>query len=138
MMTIVVERMYYPNGTNGSLFINDKMVCYTIELPWKENKPRNSCIPEGCYTIKKRSSQKFGEHFLITNVPNRSMILIHPANHAKTELQGCIAPVTKLTGEGRGELSRKAFINFKTLVNDKLDRDQKVILMIKSKQHDNS
>ena len=137
MMTIVVERMYYPNGTNGSLFINDKFVCYTIELPWKENEYRNSCIPEGCYTIKKRSSPKFGEHFLITNVPNRSMILIHPANHAKTELQGCIAPVTKLTGEGRGELSRKAFTNFKALVNDKLDRDQKVILMIKSKQHDN-
>lgn len=137
MMTIVVERMYYPNGTNGSLFINDKFICYTIELPWKENEPRNSCIPEGCYAIQKRSSPKFGQHFLITNVPNRSLILIHPANHAKTELQGCIAPVTILTGEGRGELSRKAFTNFKTLVNDKLDRDQKVSLRIKSKQHDN-
>lgn len=64
--------------------------------------------------------------------------MIHPANHAKTELQGCIAPVTKLTGEGRGELSRKAFTNFKTLVNDKLDCNQKVSLRIKSKQHDNS
>lgn len=137
MTTIVVERTYYPNGTNGSLFINDKFVCYTIELPWKENEPRNSCIPEGCYAIQKRSSPKFGQHFLITNVPNRSLILIHPANHAKTELQGCIAPVTKLTGEGRGELSRKAFTNFITLVNEKLDRDQKVSLRIKSKQHDN-
>ena len=137
MMTIVVERMYYPNGTNGSLFINDKFICYTIELPWKENEPRNSCIPEGCYAIQKRSSPKFGQHFLITNVPNRSLILIHPDKHEKTELQGCIAPVTILTGEGRGELSRKAFTKLKTLVNDKLDRDQKVSLRIKSKQHDN-
>lgn len=65
------------------------------------------------------------------------MILIHPANIAKTELKGCIAPVTKLTGEGRGELSRKAFTKLKALVNDKLDRDQKVNVKIKSKQHDN-
>ncbi len=132
-----LKRKYLPDGTNGQLWLQQQLICIKIELLWKENKLRKSCIPEGCYTIKKRSSQKFGEHFLITNVPNRSMILIYPANHAKTELQGCIAPVTKLTGEGRGELSRKAFTNFKTLVNDKLDRDQKVILMIKSKQHDN-
>lgn len=138
MMTIVLERTYYPNGTNGSLFINDKFICYTIELPWKENEPRNSCIPEGCYAIQKRSSTKFAQHFLIANVPNRSLILIHPANHAKTELKGCIAPVTKLTGEGRGELSRKAFTKLKTLVNDKLDRNQKVSVKIKNKEHDNS
>lgn len=138
MMTIVVERNYFPNGTNGALYIDNHFVCYTIELPWMQNQPCNSCIPEGSYPIKKRVSSKFGQHFLITNVPNRSLILIHPANHAKTELQGCIAPVTKLTGEGRGELSRQAFTNLKKRVNKELDRDNEVVLIIKNQQHDNS
>ncbi|WP_413533725.1 DUF5675 family protein [Empedobacter brevis] len=138
MMTIVLKRSYFPNGTNGALYIDDNFVCYTIELPWVQNKKANSCIPEGSYPIKKRVSSKFGQHFLITNVPNRSLILIHPANHAKAELQGCIAPVTKLTGEGRGELSRLAFTNFKKLVNKELDREKEVVLIIKNQQHDNS
>ncbi|WP_322348418.1 DUF5675 family protein [Marivirga arenosa] len=42
------------------------------------------------------------------NLPGRSWILIHPANDALTELQGCIAPVMKLSGIGKGIHSRKA------------------------------
>jgi C4-dicarboxylate transporter len=37
------------------------------------------------------------------------LILIHPANNAKKELKGCIAPVTSLTGIGTGSASRFAF-----------------------------
>ncbi|MBV5350147.1 hypothetical protein JZU71_03035, partial [bacterium] len=45
----------------------------------------------------------------IKDVPGRSYILIHPANHAARELKGCIAPVLLLTGPGTGEQSRLAF-----------------------------
>src|SRR5690606_25331606 len=47
-------------------------------------------------------------HYIIENVPNRSLILFHSANHAQKELLGCIAPVTKIIKEGIGEQSRKA------------------------------
>lgn len=42
------------------------------------------------------------------DVRQRTAILIHAANDAMKELQGCIAPVTVLTGEGRGSQSRAA------------------------------
>jgi len=67
------------------------MRCKTIELPWKDNQRRISCIPLGEYEVVKRSSAKFGEHFHLTNVPDRDWILIHPANYSR-QLLGCIAP----------------------------------------------
>ena len=115
-MEILLERMYFPEGTNGVLSFEGKEICKTIELPWRNNQKRISCIPEGKYKIRKRFSAKFKWHLELTNVKNRSFILIHPANNALKELNGCIAPVTQLTGEGRGNESRKAFEKLKKLV----------------------
>jgi hypothetical protein len=58
-MVIYLTRTYFPEGTNGKLVCEGKFICYTIELPWKNNEKRVSCIPEGKYFIKKRHSQKF-------------------------------------------------------------------------------
>jgi hypothetical protein len=65
--------------------------CKTIELPWKENKRRVSCIPKGRYEVVKRVSPKHGNHFHITNVPGRDWVLIHSGNFSR-QLLGCIAP----------------------------------------------
>jgi hypothetical protein len=62
----------------------------TMELPYKDNQHKISCIPPGSYVVKKRYSQKYGWHFHITDVPNRDMILIHSANYSR-QLLGCIA-----------------------------------------------
>ncbi|KAA5531785.1 DUF5675 family protein [Paenimyroides baculatum] len=105
---LVLKRIYLATAVRGELTLNGKHIAYTIELPWRENKKRISCIPEGTYILRKRYSEKFKWHFVLLDVPNRSGILIHPANDAQKELQGCIAPVTKITGEGKGILSRKA------------------------------
>jgi len=105
---LVLKRIYLATAVRGELTLNGKHIAYTIELPWRENKKRISCIPEGTYILRKRYSEKFKWHFVLLDVPNRSCILIHPANDAQKELQGCIAPVIKITGEGKGILSRKA------------------------------
>lgn len=63
----------------------------TIELAWKENKKRISCIPAGYYKAFKHQSPKFGETIWLQNVDDRSEILIHPANFSR-QLLGCIAP----------------------------------------------
>jgi Family of unknown function (DUF5675) len=115
-MVLLLTRTYFPNGTNGKLECEGKLICIAIELPWKNNETRVSCIPEGNYFIKKRYSQKFQWHLEIENVQNRSLILFNPANNALQELNGCIAPVTKLSGPGLGLMSRKAFITLKRLV----------------------
>jgi hypothetical protein len=80
--------------TNGVLYVekDNKILfeCFTLELPWKDNQRRVSCIPEGTYKAIKHRSPKFGNSVWIKDVPNRSEILIHPANHVR-QLLGCIA-----------------------------------------------
>jgi hypothetical protein len=107
-MELVLKRTYYPSGTNGTIYMDGVKICHSIELPWLDNKPQRSCIPEGKYELKKRWSPKYGHHYWLQDVPGRAFILIHPANNAKKELHGCIAPVLYLAGEGRGSYSRMA------------------------------
>jgi len=74
--------------------------CYTLELPWLENRKGKSCIPEGTYRAR------FGIHYNdaspyrcieLFDVPGRSEIEIHIANKP-SDLLGCIAPGRKLGG----------------------------------------
>lgn len=129
-MVLFLTRTYFPDGTNGKLMCEGKLLCNTIELPWKNNEKRVSCIPEGRYFIRKRYSQKFKWHLEVVDVQNRSYILIHPANNALQELNGCIAPVTKLSGPGLGLMSRKAFEKLKTLVYQAMDNKESVELIV--------
>ena len=131
-MELKLQRTYFPDGTKGKLECKGKFICSTIELPWRNNQKRVSCIPEGKYFIKKRYSRKLKWHLEVENVANRSFILFHPANNALLELNGCIAPVTKLSGPGLGLMSRKAFSKLKDLVYKALDNNESVELIVKS------
>ena len=131
-MVLFLTRTYFPEGTNGKLESDGKFICYTIELPWKENETKVSCIPEGEYVIRKRYSRKYKWHLEVMDVPSRKGILLHPANNAQSELKGCIAPVSKLSGAGLGLMSRKAFVRLKKLVDKALDNREKVTLIIQS------
>jgi len=131
-MVLILNRKYFPDGTNGKLECEGKFICNTIELPWKENEKRVSCIPEGEYFLKKRYSQKFHWHLEVIAVKNRKLILFHPANNALKELNGCIAPVTKWSGPGLGLQSRKAFTKLKRLVYGALDSTENVKLIVQS------
>ena len=133
-MVLVLNRTYFPEGTQGVLEWNGTLICYTIELPWLGNQRRISCIPEGEYILQKRFSPKFKWHFLLMNVPGRSLILIHSANDAKLELLGCIAPVTKHTGIGKGSASKKALLKLKALTKVAFKQNEKVILKIQFKK----
>lgn len=132
-MELVIIRTYHADGTNGKVYINNSFQCFTIELPWGDNLPQHSCIPEGRYELKKRYSTKFGQHLLVEHVKERELILIHPANDALKELRGCIAPVSILTGPGTGILSRNAFGKLIRSVYPTLDQ-QTVFLTIKSRK----
>ena len=131
-MELELIRTYFPKGTNGMLYYNNSLQCNTIELPWLDNQHSISCIPEGSYRLRMRYTLKRKTHILVEGVKDRALILIHPANDALTELQGCIAPVTTLTGEGRGNLSKMAFDSLVKLVQELMDKEP-VFLTIKSK-----
>lgn len=131
-MVLILTRTYFPDGTNGKLECEGKLICKTIELPWKNNERRVSCIPEGKYILEKRYSLKYKWHIHVTGVQNRSLILFHPANNAMKELNGCIAPVTKISGPGLGLSSRKAFRKLKDQVYKALERKETVLLIVQS------
>jgi hypothetical protein len=137
-MELVLNRLYYKNGTNGQISYQGQLICACIELPWRDNKRIISCIPEGRYVLIKRFHAKYGEQLAIVNVPKREAILIHPANFALRELQGCIAPVTKCTGEGVGEYSRIALERLQNLVYPVLAAQEMVILIITSVKGSNN
>ena len=129
-MVLVLTRTYFPSGTNGTLASEGQFICNTIELPWKENKKRVSCIPEGKYLLRKRYAPKFGWHLEVVGVKNRTFILFHPANNALLELNGCIAPVSQISGPGSGLCSRQAFSRLKKLVYRSLDSKKRVVLIV--------
>lgn len=101
MTTVTITREPSQDyGTFGSLsaqFAGRIFVCVTLELPWRNNRRRVSCIPEGRYRVEWSRSGRFGEVYRVLDVPGRSGILIHPGNWAgdkfkrlKTDVEGCI------------------------------------------------
>lgn len=132
-MRVTIKRCYYPTGTNGILSVDGKFECCTIELPMRDNKPRISCIAEGEYNLIKRLSPKFGwTVYVMGTQPKRDLILFHAANNAIKELNGCIAPVQKLTGDGLGIQSKLALVPFENKVFAALERGEEVTLKIHS------
>ena len=135
-MELELIRTYYPTGTNGKILYQDRLMMYSIELPWQNNHTRVSCIPEGTYELVKRWSPKFNRHLQVLNVPKRNFILIHPANDASRELKGCIAPVCLITGAGKGIRSRMALKRLTSLVYGALDRHEQVFITIKKDNYE--
>ena len=131
-MELHLHRTYFKEGTNGALFYNDRFLGFTIELPWLNNARNISCIPEGVYQLKARYSEKFKYHLQLQNVKGRSLILLHPANDALKELEGCIAPVLHLSGLGKGISSRITLQKIVSLCYQAFDRKEQVTLTIKS------
>lgn len=81
----------------GVITYEGEPLCLSLELPWKDNKPNISCIPEKEYVGRKTYNRmsnggaRFPTCIELLDVPDRAGILIHPGN---TELntQGCILP----------------------------------------------
>lgn len=90
-MIIELERRgYFDNGTFGILKSNG-FQCVTVEEVWRNNQRSISCIPIGVYPIRRGKYPRHGECFEVLNVPNRTSILIHPANTID-DIEGCIGP----------------------------------------------
>jgi hypothetical protein len=115
-----------PKQTLGSLvfYRNDdpELMLATIELPWRDNKRSLSCVPEGDYTVVKRYSEKYGDHWHLIDVPERSYILIHAGNF-HYQIQGCILVGVEhkdIDGDGLPDVlnSKEAMITINTLLEE--------------------
>ncbi len=99
MKAVLIRLLENDKQTNGIFQIWEGtgllFTCFTMELPWRDNERQVSCIPMGDYNCVPRTSPKYGDHYHLTDVPNRDLILIHAANYA-SDLLGCIGLGKKL------------------------------------------
>ena len=127
---LLIRDTFTDKSTLGKLYFDGEFYGHTLELPWKDNEKRVSCIPKGVYEVKKRQTEESKykyEHLHILDVENRELILMHVGNYPKNG-KGCI-----LLGNTRalnfvGE-SRKAFYK---LMYD-LGSFEKIELIIKNR-----
>lgn len=77
------------NCTIGYLVADGKVICYTLELPWKDNLNDISCIPIGTYSGILRYDKKDGWRIQLENVPYRTGVQIHLGNYTR-EIKGCV------------------------------------------------
>jgi len=131
VIVLELNRTYYYGFTTCEFTLNGVHLCFSLELPWRDNQRNISSIPDGFYPIRFRQSAKYKKHLHIQDVENRKWTLIHPANDAKKELRGCIAPVMKTENEGKGQYSRIALDLI--LINLNKNTDNKMYLRILSK-----
>lgn len=88
-------------GTFGQMTVGGSKL-FTVERPSLGNAVRVSCIPEGIYPCRpRRYNAGAYDAIEIYDVPGRSLIMFHKANLPQ-ELEGCIAPVSRL-GCHRGQ-----------------------------------
>lgn len=89
----LLRRTSGPDRTLGTLLVFDELTIQarfaTLEPPWKDNSPNESCIPAGVYALRPRTSPKFDEHLEVIGVPGRSYILVHRGNQPE-DTSGCI------------------------------------------------
>lgn len=122
MLTVKLIRTYQDKLTIGVFIVFDDnmpiLSCLSLELPWRDNEPNVSCVPEGEYEIKYEYSNKF-KRFLweLKGVPDRSEVKIHPANNVN-ELEGCIALGIKLSLRSALVSSRPSVEQFQRIMEN--------------------
>lgn len=101
MLAILTRDCYWKSGTYGILKVGG-LTLYTAEQPWNNNRPFESCIPDGMYRVEPFNSPSRGPVWIITGQGvvkyeheagdhDRFLVQIHAANWPD-QLEGCIAP----------------------------------------------
>lgn len=117
-MMIELQRFWMREDldTVGRLMIGSQMICYTFELPWKDNAQSVSCIPCGVFHTQFNQNKN---RFEVHDVPHRSGIQIHIGNYAR-EIKGCILPGlgVRMLPEAQAVDSVLAFKRLKEMAKD--------------------
>jgi len=103
MLRLVISRGPSTDaGTFGAATLVGITTWDSLELPWRDNRHRLSCIPPGVYRARlidgaSVGRPKFGMVYELQDVPGRTGILLHRANWAgdvekglHSDLEGCL------------------------------------------------
>ena len=93
-----MSTLSYDDCTLGRL-TTEGFSCFTLELPWVDNKSNISCIPDGSYRCKVGYSKKNGPVINIYDVVGRTHVQVHAGNYT-SDILGCI-----LVGSGIADIN---------------------------------
>jgi hypothetical protein len=138
-MRLKVERTSCrPICTIGTLYVDGKQECYTLEDRVREVKDKpvaewkvagETAIPQGIYNVIVTESQRFKRELpLLENVPGFVGVRIHPGNTA-ADTEGCILVGVGKTADSVTE-SRRAFDRLFVKIKESLGCGEKVTLEI--------
>lgn len=127
---LILQTLTANDCTVGKLFVEYTatrerlLLAHTIEKPWLNNEPFNSCIPEGSYLVKPTDSPKFGPTYYVESISDvgvgldhgeRTHILFHAGNTVD-DTSGCI-----VVGENFGVIDgKRAVLNSKATMQELL------------------
>ena len=96
-------------GTFGVMTIENKFLCYTGELPWRDNQAKISCIPPGQYSVEPWNSRRFPNTYHIKDVQGRSAVLAHQGNLCGDKSKGWLSHVLGCVcvGDKRGTIGKQ-------------------------------
>jgi hypothetical protein len=119
MLVTVLRQEVNSSEIIGSVKIDGHLFCWSLELPWRDNRVNISCIPEGHYRCEKYMSEKHGKlKWGVRNVPNRSGVILGEIGNTYRDLEGCISFGTQVgwLAHNRGILlSENAVAEFEKL-----------------------
>jgi hypothetical protein len=107
MLTLFLNREPEPHLTRGVLLMPSGRELHVLERPWRDNRPFDSCIPDGVYLITPYKSPRFGDVYIVIGGTvsqfksaqhERYGILFHGANKVQ-QLAGCLAPGLSWSGD---------------------------------------
>ncbi len=123
MKHVLIKRAYSTDKvTLGMVDIEgiDHRPIFTLENPWRGNKPFVSRIPVNKYLCRPFSGRKYKNVYQVTDVPGRSYILFHAGNF-ESNTNGCILlglSCGLLLGEAAVLSSRRAMKYFNSLIGN--------------------
>lgn len=102
MKIITQIREYKAAATLGQIFVDDNLVCHTLEdlaRPDGVKIPGETCIPEGCYVANVTMSPRFGREMILLRSYGKDAIIregvtftglrVHRGNSIE-DTEGCI------------------------------------------------
>ena len=139
MELIVTRQIFTEESTVGSLSIDGKFQCFTLEDVQREIEgepvaswkiPGKTAIPKGKYEVVIDFSPHFGHDLPhILNVPGYTGVRIHPGNDDE-DTEGCILVGLTRSPNFVGQ-SRNAFDNLFPLLDEAYAKGEKIMLEVK-------
>lgn len=132
MKMILVRKVFTEKSTIGSLYVNGKFECFTLEDRIRPVKVKHkTAIPMGHYRVIVNDSERFQQPMpLLLNVPHFSGVRIHSGNTA-ADTDGCIL-VGQVKGDNRIDRSARAYAALFKKINGAHERNERMFIEIRA------